>query len=152
VESRGLSAALQDLAARTSEASGISVTAECPEWVELPDHRAATQLFRIAQEAVSNAVRHGRPRQIRMTLLAEPSGLRLRIRDDGIGMPGAPEKCEGLGLRIMHYRAGQIGGTLQVGPCHGGGTVVTCTLPRSDDNDEEECGSGLDQVQGPDRG
>src|SRR5262249_40855238 len=54
VESRGLSAALDDLAASTTEASGIPVTAECPEWVELPDHATATHLFRIAQEAVSN--------------------------------------------------------------------------------------------------
>jgi PAS domain S-box-containing protein len=152
VESRGLSAALDDLAARTTEASGISVTAECPEWVELPDHATATQLFRIAQEAVSNAVRHGRPQHIRLTLLTEPNGLRLRIRDDGIGIPAGPDQCVGLGLRIMQYRAGQIGGVLQIGPSHGGGTVVSCTLPRSNGNDEKQCGSCLDQGEGLDRG
>jgi PAS domain S-box-containing protein len=152
VESRGLSAALDDLAARTTEASGISVTAECPEWVELPDHETATQLFRIAQEAVSNAVRHGRPRHIRLTLLTEPNGLRLRIRDDGIGMPGGPDQSDGLGLRIMQYRAGRIGSVLQIGPSPGGGTVVSCTLPRRNGNDEKKWGSGLDQGEGPDRG
>src|SRR5262249_11109327 len=86
VESRGLSAALDDLAAKTTEASGIRVIAECPEWVELPDHETATHLFRIAQEAVNNAVRHARPRHIRLTLLTEPNGLRLRVKDDGIGI------------------------------------------------------------------
>jgi PAS domain S-box-containing protein len=151
VESRGLSAALDDLAASTTEASGIAVTAECPDWVELPDHATATQLFRIAQEAVSNAVRHASPRHVQITLLDEPTGLRLRIRDDGIGMQAASDPCNGLGLRIMHYRAGQIGGVLHVGPSLGGGTVVTCTLPRSNGN-AEKCGSGADASQGPDRG
>jgi PAS domain S-box-containing protein len=150
VESRGLSAALDDLAARTAETSGVAVTAECPEWVELPDHTTATQLFRIAQEAVRNAVRHGRPRHIRLSLLAEPNGLRLRIRDDGVGIQDAPGRADGLGLRIMQYRAGQIGGDLQIGPSHGGGTVVSCTLPRGNGNERNEVES--DPGEGPDRG
>jgi PAS domain S-box-containing protein len=152
VESRGLVAALDDLAAQTAEASGVSVTAECPEWVGLPDHATATQLFRIAQEAVSNAVRHGRPRHIRISLLAEPNGLRLRIKDDGVGMRAGPEQGAGLGLRIMQYRAGQVGGDLQIGPAHGGGTVVSCTLPRSSVNDEKEPGRCPRQGEGLDRG
>jgi PAS domain S-box-containing protein len=152
VESRGLAAALDDLAAKTSAASGISVTAECPEWVELPDHPTATQLLRIAQEAVSNALRHGRPRHIRLTLLTETDGLRLRIKDDGIGMQRGLDQSDGLGLRIMQFRAGVIGGVLQVGPSQGGGTVVCCTLPRSNGNGEEDWGSGLGQGDGLDRG
>ena len=152
VETRGLSAALDDLAARTTEASGIAVTAQCPEWVELPDHATATQLYRIAQEAVSNAVRHGCPRHIRLSLLSEPSGLRLRINDDGIGIQGTPDGRDGLGLRIMQYRAGQIGGILQIGPRPGGGTVVSCTLPRSNGHDEKTCASCLDQGESLDRG
>jgi PAS domain S-box-containing protein len=152
VESRGLSAALDDLATRTTEASGISVTAECPEWVELPDHATATELFYIAQEAVHNAVRHGRPRTIRLTLLTEPDGLRLRIQDDGIGLPDGLEQSNGLGLRIMQHRAGVIGGVLQIGPLPGGGTVVTCTLPRSNGNDTKEPGTCLCQGESLDRG
>jgi PAS domain S-box-containing protein len=152
VECRGLAAALDDLAVRATEASGIPVTAECPDWVELPDHETATQLFRIAQEAVSNAVRHGRPRHIRLTLLSEPNGLRLRIRDDGIGMRGGPGRSEGLGLRIMRYRAGQVGGVLQIGPSHGGGTVVSCTLPRSNGRDGKESGRRSGQGESLDRG
>jgi PAS domain S-box-containing protein len=152
VESRGLSAALDDLAARTAEASGIAVTAECPDGVEFPDHATATQLFHIAQEAVSNALRHGRPRHIRLTLLTDPNGLRLCIRDDGIGIQGGPDRCGGIGLRIMQYRAGQIGGVLQVGPSNGVGTVVSCTLPRSSGHDENKCGNLTGQGEGPDRG
>jgi PAS domain S-box-containing protein len=131
VESMGLAAALDDLAMRMTEASGIPVTAQCPEWVEVPDHQTATQLFRIAQEAVSNAVRHGRPQHICLMLLTEPNALHLRIKDDGIGMQGGTDQCDGLGLRIMHYRAGQIGAALQIGPSEGGGTDVSCTLLRS---------------------
>ena len=134
VDSRGLSTALDDLAVTTSEASGVSVTVECPEWVELPDHATATELYYIAQEAVGNALRHGRPRSVRVTLLAEPDSLRLRIKDDGIGFPGKMPRSDGLGLRIMQHRAGMIGGSLQIGPSQGGGTVVTCTLPKNQDN------------------
>jgi PAS domain S-box-containing protein len=152
LESRGLAAALDDLATRTTEATGISVTAECPEWVELPDHLTATELFYIAQEAVRNALRHGRPRNIRLTMLTEPDGLRLRINDDGIGLPDAREQSNGLGLRIMQHRAGVIGGVLQIGPSQGGGTVVTCALPRTKNNDKKASGNRLYQGESVDRG
>jgi PAS domain S-box-containing protein len=152
VESRGLSAALDDLAVRTTEASGISVTAECPDWVELPDHGTATELFYIAQEAVSNALRHGRARNIRLTLLTDPDGLRLRIKDDGIGLPDGLEQSDGLGLRIMQHRAGVIGGVLQIGPAQGGGAVITCTLPRGKGNAKKESGNCVCQGESLDRG
>jgi PAS domain S-box-containing protein len=136
VDTRGLSAALADLAARTTRQFGVSVATECPEWVELPDHQIATEIFRVAQEAISNALRHGRARRIRLTLLSEPNGLRLGIKDDGIGIHSRPPDKEGLGLRIMEYRAGLIGGALQISSPEGGGTFVTLTLPRSDRHDE----------------
>jgi PAS domain S-box-containing protein len=151
VENKGLSAALDDLAVKTSAASGISVTAECPKWVELPDHATATQLFRIAQEAVSNALRHGHARHIRLTLLTEPNGLRLRINDDGIGIRTGPDQSDGLGLRIMQYRAGAIGADLQISSSQAGGTVVTCTLCESNGNGKKEPGSCPGQDEGPDR-
>ena len=92
VESKGLWAALDDLAARTSEQSGVSVKFECPEWVEMPDHATSMELYRITQEAISNALRHGRPQTIRLAFLAQPNGLRLRIRDDGAGLLSQPQK------------------------------------------------------------
>jgi signal transduction histidine kinase len=152
VDSRGLAAALDDLAARTTEASGISVTAECPDWVELPDHATATELFYIAQEAVSNALRHARPRNIRLSFLSEPDGLRLRIKDDGMGFPDELSQSDGLGLRIMQHRAGLIGGVLQIGASQGGGTVITCKLPRSKSNGKKEPGNCLCQSESLDRG
>jgi two-component system sensor kinase FixL len=134
VETRGLAAALDDLATRMTEQAGIPVTAECPDWVDLPDHATATQMFRIAQEAVANALRHGRPRRIRLTLLSEPDGLRMRIKDDGVGIQGLSKETDGLGIRIMRYRAGLTGGVLQIGSAEGGGTVVTFSLLRSKSN------------------
>jgi signal transduction histidine kinase len=152
VESRGLLEALDDLAKRTTESSGISVSSECAEWVEVPDHETATQLYRIAQEAVSNALRHGRPRHIRMTLLTESKRLRLSIQDDGIGIQRGPIHGEGLGFRIMQYRAGLIGGVLQIRSSQGDGTVVLCVLPRSNGNGENQTEHWLGQGEGFDRG
>jgi signal transduction histidine kinase len=130
VESKGLWAALDDLAARTSEQSGVSVEFECPDWVEMPDHATSVELYRITQEAVSNALRHGRPRTIRLAFLPQPNGLRLRIRDDGIGLPDAARMRPGLGIRIMEYRAESLGGVFGIQTAEEGGTVVTVTLPR----------------------
>jgi signal transduction histidine kinase len=87
-----------------------------------------------------------------LTLLAEANGLRLRIWDDGSGIREKAEQGDGLGLRIMHYRAGQIGGTLEIGLSQGGGTVVSCTLPGSKCNGDKGPGKCLDQGEGVDRG
>jgi PAS domain S-box-containing protein len=141
MEDKGLAAALDDLAAKTSEQSGISVQFACPDWVEMPDHATSMELYRIAQEAVSNALRHGRPKMIRLTMLGQPSGLRLRIMDDGVGIPDRPIDSKGMGIRIMEYRAGLIGGVLRIEPAQEGGTVVTVTLPRSTVNDNKETGN-----------
>lgn len=151
VEARGLAAALDDLAGRMAGQSGISISFECPDWVELPDHATATQVFRIAQEALANALRHGRPQLIRMTLLSEPDGLRLRIKDDGIGILGRPNVSDGLGLRIMQYRAGLIGGVLQIGSSEGSGTIVTLVLPWSTSNGKKELGTCPDRNESLDR-
>jgi two-component system sensor kinase FixL len=141
IEPKGLWAALDDLAASTSEQAGISVQFECPDWVQMPDHATSMEMYRIAQEAVSNALRHGRPRTIRLTILAQPNGLRLRIKDDGVGMPEQPKEGGGLGIRIMKYRARLIGGVLRIKSAEEGGTVVTVTLPRRQGDDNEETGS-----------
>lgn len=127
VESRGLSVALEDLADRLAEQSGTSIEFRSKDGINAADHTTATQLFHIAQEAVANALRHGRPRHIVLTLISNPSGLCLAIEDDGVGMCDQPN--DGMGLRIMRYRADQIGGALNVARAESGGTLVSCTLP-----------------------
>ena len=89
----------------------------------------AVHLYHIAQEAVSNAVRHSGARNIRIALEHEQGEAALRIEDDGGGLSRGGLLAGGMGLRTMRYRAGLIGGTLEVGPGPSGGTQVVCRLP-----------------------
>lgn len=118
--------ALEDLAARVSDTFRVSCRVEGELAVPLPDRAAVTHLLRIAQEAVSNSIRHGRARRIIIELSSAHGGNLIRIRDDGVGMAQAPRRSDGMGLRSMSYRAGAIGATLEIGPAPGRGTVVTC--------------------------
>jgi two-component system CheB/CheR fusion protein len=144
VEGEGLMAAVADLAERTRREGKVACTFDCPEGVSLADNLAATHLYLIAQEAVHNALKHGRPRNIRIGLRSNHV-LVLRVECDGTGMPARP--AEGMGLRIMRNRAAIIGATLTIGPAHPTGTVVTCVLARR--NHEREKGQAADA--GPDR-
>jgi PAS domain S-box-containing protein len=138
LDAEGLCLALEELAVRTSEHSSIACHFDCPEPVSVADPLMARHLYRIAQEAMSNALRHGRPRQIRLALRRGSAGLCLTVEDDGIGMPALlPFEEEGMGIKTMRYRAGLIGGTLQIGPAEGGGTLVTCPVRRSNGTDEQ---------------
>ena len=88
----------------------------------------ATHLYRIAQEAVGNAIKHGHARHIVICLKTAPPRTILTIQDDGLGLPAVPPKPKGMGLRIMQYRAGVCGGSLAVQPGSRGGTSVVCSL------------------------
>jgi two-component system CheB/CheR fusion protein len=128
VDSEGLMAALTDLADRTQQEGNVTCTFDCPEPVSLADNLTATHLYLIAQEAVHNAVKHGKPRNVRISLRSN-AVLVLRVQCDGIGMPAGPGNG-GLGLRIMRNRAAIIGATLTIEPAEPTGTVVTCALAR----------------------
>ena len=117
----------------------------------MADPELATHLFRIAQEAVSNALRHGRARHVRIALRGEPDALTLSVEDDGVGIPNLPHDGKGLGMRLMRYRAGVIGGTLCIAAAAGGGTVVTCRVPREAKHDHEHSGKQGQSGQGPHR-
>lgn len=93
------------------------------------DASRCAQLFRIAQEAVGNALRHGRPNAIRIKLVNDSQALNLSIEDDGQGFPDVAASKEGLGLRIMQHRARIIGASLSVNSAPGAGTSVLCRLP-----------------------
>jgi PAS domain S-box-containing protein len=127
VEGNGLMAALTELADRTCKEEQVTCTFDCPEPVAVADNLTATHLYLIAQEAVNNAVKHGKPRNIRISLHANPQ-LVLRVQCDGIGMPTRPMANRGLGLRTMRNRAAIIGARLTIEPAEPSGTMVTCRL------------------------
>jgi signal transduction histidine kinase len=130
VDRNGLSAALSDLARVTSRLTGVSIRFEEASEVHLDNPEFSMHLYRIAQEAVANAVRHGQAKEIIITLHLTPGSLVLQIDDDGKGIPDTPKKnTGGMGLRTMRYRAQILGSRLQIQPRAGGGTSVTCRLP-----------------------
>jgi len=127
-ESEGLRTALRQLAESTSETCRVPCRFDCPGNVLVDDNQVAVHLYRIAQEAVTNAVKHGRPSRISILLDSAPEGLRLEVIDDGIGMARKNGNSPGSGLRIMRYRAAAIGAALRVEDAPGRGTRVVCAL------------------------
>lgn len=131
IERGGLLPALRTLAARASEAFGISVTLRTRLAIEPRlDEGAANHLHRIVQEALSNALRHGQARTVKIHLSSDEQSVRLSIRDDGRGIRRGDTERSGLGLRTMNYRAQVIGGQLEVFAHQEGGTVVRCVCPQ----------------------
>ena len=99
----------------------------------------ATHLYHIAQEAVNNAIKHGRSRNILIRLFSGEREGTLIIRDDGVGIELPLRPHTGVGLHIMNYRAGMIGGNLEVRPEQLRGTTVTCRFPVT--TSDEDSGS-----------
>jgi len=128
LEADGLMTALQELAAQTQALYKIRCRFVCEEPILIYDNSVATHLYRIAQEALNNAVRHGKPATIEIALREEGDALGLRIADDGVGITPATNGQRGLGLSIMQYRARMIDGALDVRRDSPSGTVVTCSL------------------------
>jgi PAS domain S-box-containing protein len=130
LESEGLVSALKDLANSTNERFNL----RCVCKADLPDLicdvTTATHLYRIAQEAVNNAVKHSAARSVAIHLAESDGQIELAIQDDGRGIGQPPRRTSGMGLHIMDYRARSIGGALRVQPMDGGGTVVICRVPR----------------------
>jgi PAS domain S-box-containing protein len=131
LELGGLPGALFDLARRVRRSFGIR--AQFRKRIGSPlrlDSAQANHLYRIAQESVSNAVRHGRASRVLLRLVTADDELRLEVVDNGSGMP-APERrsASGMGLRIMEYRARMLGGELAITTPRRGGTRICCRVP-----------------------
>ena len=131
LESEGLMSALQELAANTEKIFNVACRFECDPPVLLRDPAAASNLFRIAQEAVSNAINHGKAKRIAIRLESARGKIILCVSDNGSGLPAklSLPKQKGMGLRIMQSRAGMIGGTLAVERGATGGVTVICSAP-----------------------
>ena len=126
----GLESALNELASSTSRLSGISCSFICVGQVEIRDNARAVHLFRIAQEALNNAIKHGRPKAVVVALEASNRALSLRVSDDGVGFDPSGSERKGMGLNIMRYRARMLAGTLEIQSNSPVGTMVTCTITR----------------------
>ena len=125
LERCGLAAALQELAGSVEHTCSVRCTVRAHESVNVQDNVLATHIFRIAQEAINNSIKHGKAKNIEVTLGPNGDKMELNVTDDGTGF--SPEaKMDGLGLRIMHYRARRVGGALEVTKTDKGGTRVTC--------------------------
>jgi signal transduction histidine kinase len=126
----GLQTGLAELASRTNALGRVSCRFESRDLVVVADRAVAGQLFRLAQEAVNNALKHARARQVTIRLEQRNGRLTLEISDDGAGLPKMTAAAEkGLGLGVMRHRASVIGAELSIRSKRGEGVTVTCTLP-----------------------
>ena len=134
---RGLMEALGRLAERSQKAYGVRCGFACDRPFLVENHERASHLYRVATEAVGNALRHGRPSRVSISLAADGDGrtATLRVADDGRGMSArAASTGGGLGMNTMRYRAELIGGSIAVTPGDDGrGTVVACRFPHAHD-------------------
>jgi hypothetical protein len=133
MDADGLMVALHDLAHRTHPTVACSFL--CHERILMPESDTALNLYRIAQEAVNNAIKYARATRITISLSRQAANLSLAIYDDGRGIPARPARArrsrrDGMGLHIMRYRARAMGATLRIRDRHPHGTEVLCLLPR----------------------
>ncbi len=130
LEADGLSIALQQLAENTQARTRVRCQMDCPQPVDVPDNTVATHLYRIAQEAINNAVKHSRAGSILIQLKADSNRIELKVSDNGIGMRVPPTSGRGMGMHIMKYRAQTIGAAINIERGEKGGTIVSCLAPR----------------------
>ncbi|WP_395742925.1 PAS domain-containing protein [Prosthecobacter sp.] len=126
MDAEGLVSALHELAARSS--GTIACRLRCTQMVPITDNAVALHLYRIAQEAVTNALKHSRARAITLSLKLRQDLLTLSVADDGCGLPEVIHASQGMGLRLMKYRADVIGADFSIGRRKNHGTRITCRL------------------------
>ncbi len=126
MDKEGLMAALEELADNIENMFGVSSVFKCDKPVFVGNKTVVTQLYRIAQEAVTNAAKHGKPGKIEIRLTKKYGKISVVVKDDGIGISEICGDAKGMGLRIMRHRAGIINASLDVRRGATGGTVLTC--------------------------
>lgn len=125
----GIASALAELAVSVGELFGVSVAVRCEPGLIPPDESVTVHLYRIVQEAVNNAIRHGKATRVAVRLSRRKrGGVVLTVADNGVGFPEKPNR-KGLGLSIMEYRAASIGASFDLETRMGRGAVVRCLFP-----------------------
>ncbi len=133
IDAEGLHSALTELANETTLEDKVVCRFVHSGALSIQSNTVATHLYRIAQEAINNAQRHGGAKEICVSLLADERRVLLEISDDGVGMDGSAKNASGkskhgAGLQIMEYRASVIGGVLSISTTKNQGTIVRCTI------------------------
>jgi PAS domain S-box-containing protein len=134
LESEGLTSALGELAANAGKLFHVKCVFESDGMVAISDQTTATHLYRIAQESVTNAVKHGKASVIEISLGRQNDKIVLTVSDNGIGLKAPSGEGSGMGLRIMRYRAGLIGAALLVQTQTKGGTRIVCFLQKRENS------------------
>jgi two-component system sensor histidine kinase UhpB len=129
LEEKDVESAMERLVSHVNQTFGISCRFHGEIAAPMLDANAVIQLYKITQEAVTNAVRHAKAKNVEIRLAKSGKQLLFSIRNDGTPFPAVPSANAGLGLRIMGYRAHLLGATLDVKPGEREGAVVTCYLP-----------------------
>jgi signal transduction histidine kinase len=128
-EEAGLAAALQELTAATSRRFGIECSFEGVGENHVQANGHATYLYRIAQEAIDNAVQHGNARAVDVRLSANRDAMSLSVADNGTGFARTEQNLQGPGIDVMRHRVSVLGGELEIESAPGGGTIISCTVP-----------------------
>ncbi len=128
LEVSGIASALEELASATQARSHVVCHFCCDQPIAIYDDAAGVGLYRIAHEAINNALKHSRARNIWLGLGAVDQEVTLTIKDDGVGFPQTLQSRSGMGLSIMNYRARMIGASLDIRRDSGGGTIVICSF------------------------
>jgi signal transduction histidine kinase len=124
-----LQIALAELVERTNGLGRLHCRFECPNQVLVPNPEVSGHLYRIAQEALNNALKHSKARRVTIRLAEKQGRLHLGISDDGVGFSLEDRREKGLGLGVMEHRAYLIGAELSVKSRRGGGVAIECVLP-----------------------
>lgn len=145
LESRDLAAALEQLADNTRSLKGVTCVLRADPDVLVSDPLVAINLYRVAQEAINNAVKHSQARHLRIDLACVNDNHRLSVSDDGIGFdPERIEQGPGLGMHSLRYRVSLLAGSLEIERNTQGGTTIAVIYPA-------QRGARLEQRQGQDR-
>lgn len=128
LESDGLMHALSELAANARSLFGIACLFECDDSILVDDNATATHLYRIAQEALNNAIKHGKADRVIIRFARNGNTTTLTVEDNGMGLANAANHGGGMGLSIMNYRASMVGASLDIRNGRDGGAQVICSL------------------------
>jgi len=128
MDSCGLATALGDLAATMSRITGMAVSFYESGNPAIADPESGMHLYRIAQEAVNNAAKHARAKNVSISLHSSGGSTRLVIADDGKGISALPANKQGIGLESMRFRARALQGEFKIDSIPGEGTVVVCEM------------------------